>query len=173
MEEVQPGLCTSLKENFLAILGEGEKMAKEGTLIEWEILRLADMRLKITLISHLMAMLGNLLTMIMKLMQGSTALLEKPMKMFVFQQVIPSKSLFAKPEVSLQQVVCLCHLQCMALATLLQVMYQQGDHLQKSHYVPIHLLNPFGITPPKNCTHQTLLLAPPPQDLPQLYQLQR
>ena len=66
MEEVQPGLGTSLKENFLAILGEGEKMAKEGTLTKWEILRVVDMRIQFTLISHLMAMLGNLPTMIMR-----------------------------------------------------------------------------------------------------------
>ena len=70
-------------------------LAKEGTLTKWEILRLADMRIKFTLISHLMAMLGNLLTMIMKLMLGAIALLEKPTKRFVFPQVIPSKSLLA------------------------------------------------------------------------------
>ena len=179
MEEVQPGLGTSLKENFLAIRGEGEKMkgqvilAKEGTLTKWEILRVVDMTIQFTLISHLMAMLGNLPTMIMRLMPGTIALLEKPTKRFVFPQVIPSKSLIAKPEVSLLQAVCPCHLQCMALATLLQVMYQQGGHLHQSHYVPIHLLNPLDLTPPKNYLHQTLLLAPPPQDLPQLHLLHR
>ena len=179
MEEIQPGLDAPLKENFLVILGEGEKMkgqvilAKEGILTEWEILRLADMRMKFTLISNLMAMLRNLLTMIMKLMLGAIALLEKPTKRFVFPQVIPSKSLLAKPEASPLQVVCPCHLQCMALATLLQVMYQQGGHLHQSHYVPIHLLNPLDLTPPKNYMHQTLLLAPPPQDLPQLHLLHR
>ena len=172
MEEVQPGLGTSLKENFLVILGEKMKeqviLAKEGTLTKWEILKLAGMRIKFTLISHLMAMLGNLPTMIMKLMPGTMALLEKLTKRFVFPQVIPSKSLLAQPEASLLQVVCPCHLQCMVLATLLQIMYQQGGHLHQFHYVQIHLLNPLDLTPPKNYMHQTLLLAPPPQDLPQL-----